>query len=44
MANSFKKLFFINIVKNNIRQLFAGEPHQLVEITELYSEPIGGEK
>jgi hypothetical protein len=32
MANSFEKLL-INIVKNNIRQLFAGEPHQVVKIT-----------
>jgi hypothetical protein len=33
MANFFKKTFFINIVENNIRQLFAGEPHQVVKIT-----------
>ena len=32
MANSFEKLL-INIVKNNIRQLFASEPHQVVKIT-----------
>ncbi len=27
------KTFLINIVKNNIRKLFAGEPHQVVKIT-----------
>ena len=29
MANFVKKTFLINIVENNIRQLFAGEPHQV---------------
>ncbi len=36
MAHSFKKTFFINIVKNNKRQLFASEPHQVVKITVPY--------
>jgi hypothetical protein len=33
------KTFKMNIVKNNIRQLFAGEPHQVVKITVLYCSP-----
>ena len=30
------KTFLTNIVKNIIRQLFAGESHQVVKITETY--------
>ncbi len=37
MAYSFEKLFCTNIFQNIIRQLFDGEPRQVVKITVLYS-------